>query len=539
MADMNTHASPSSEKEAAPLLQNHGNELSDGELSIADDSAWKSVSHKTTVDLVDEFFPHEKLSSEAEQALLGSTLYSVVVITIVVNAIEIGVRLQFPRDGNPVSNIYFWFELIFMTVYCAEAYVKLKELGAKEYFTTGISNATDFAITVFAVVQIFQDAFNDTELQGVGGTALRVLGLVRLLRIFRLMRVLTSVKDLAVTIGGLSKSVKPLAWIILVLFMFCYMAAVYFITVLKVTDHPSMASDSWGSIGSAIQAMISVVVVDSWTDIFDAPEGSEGEPMDDASMFMLIYLPFYVFALLVVFGISNIIIGVIVDATNETKSRLEWDDVREELILLGQEWEHQIHKQGLSRQHIMELTEEERGPKVQARREAAHYIMKDLIKRKPGIFPPGITPEELRMVCDVSGDGHVSHHDFVQSLSQILLCSNTQTRVLNLVNQGRTRRIANKSLDKIVAIESRLDQIVATIEELKGSRGHHLTQSPQARQTEAIESRLDQIVATLQELKGSRDHHPPQSLQARQEHGPPSAGTGTGGCFGLGANNKY
>jgi hypothetical protein len=78
------------------------------------------------------------------------------------------------------------------------------------------------------------------------------------------------------------------------------------------------------------------------------------------------------------------------------------------------------------------------------------------------------------MLCDIDGDGTVSHNDFVQCLSQILLCTNTQQRVLGLVNQARTRRLANQNSAKLEVVESqlgvlteRLDTVVAMLGELK------------------------------------------------------------------------
>merc|ERR1719382_1137646 len=103
--------------------------------------------------------------------------------------------------------------------------------------------------------------------------------------------------------------------------------------------------------------------------------------MGSTTMFLLIYFPFYGFALLVVFGISNIIIGVIVDATNETKRRLEWDDIRKEMLMLGEMWETRIHQKGLSRQTIQGLPPEEHHFKIMERRETVEGILKDVIEQ--------------------------------------------------------------------------------------------------------------------------------------------------------------
>jgi hypothetical protein len=348
----------------------------------------------------------------------------------------------------------------------------------------------DFVITFCAFLQIFQSVFHSVvEEYEQHFKMLKIFGLLRLLRILRLMRLITSVKDLAVTAGGLTKSIKPLAWIVLVLFIFCYGFAIYFATVLKVTGQQQLLQgESWNSLPAAIKTMIGVVVVDGWTEIFDVPEGTcdtggDGtantttgcdEPMGNTLQFLLIYLPFYGFALLVVFGISNIIIGVIVDATNETKTRLEWADIRDEMLRLGEMWEAKIHQKGLSRQAIQGLSPDEQKLKIMERREAAKEIMSDIIAKQAHIFPPGLKPDELRMLCDIDGDGTVSHNDFVQSLSQILLCTNTQQRVLGLVNQARTRRLANQNSAKLEVVESqlgvlteRLDTVVAMLGELK------------------------------------------------------------------------
>ena len=170
----------------------------------------------------------------------------------------------------------------------------------------------------------------------------------------------------------------------------------------------------------------------------------------------MLYVPFYIFALLAVLGVTNIIVGVIVDSTAETKVKLQWATNRIKLLNMGKLWEDEIHAKGLSRDAIGHMSEEE-AEKAQERRKAAQLsICERILKQETDVFPPGMKPIELRKLLDVQGDGKVSHEDFCTGLGRLLLCDTFQQRVLLLMNQAYTRRRSAKNQESIENVQARM-----------------------------------------------------------------------------------
>merc|ERR1712025_431653 len=103
------------------------------------------------------------------------------------------------------------------------------------------------------------------------------------------------------------------------------------------------------------------------------------------------------------FGITNIIIGVIVDATADTKSKIEWSQKRERTVELGLKWEKRIWAAGLRTDNMESLGENEKAEKEKERARIVEEIIQsviddDLEKSKKGatkVFPPGIDRKEF------------------------------------------------------------------------------------------------------------------------------------------------
>lgn len=322
------------------------------------------------------------------------------------------------------------------------------------------------------------------------------------MRILRLMQVMTNVKDLAITVGGLAKSMRPLAWIVVVLFMICYAAAIYFATVLEIVRQPNVnypPAQYWGkangnetiiTLGSSIQTMIEVIVVNQWTNIFE----EDVLDISEATKLFLIYLPFYAFALIAVFGISNIIIGVIVDATKDIKDRLGWCETRDELVRFGELFETRLQARGLSLQALENLKKEVLSEeyshlndeqkrnndlyqrKVKERRDVVNEVISDIASKESHIFPRGITAEQLRLLFDEDGDGFVSHQDLCLGLGRLLLCNGPQQRVVEMVNLRRIEKQIREMTHRFDQLEQANhkmfeanQKIFEALEELKGT----------------------------------------------------------------------
>jgi hypothetical protein len=181
--------------------------------------------------------------------------------------------------------------------------------------------------------------------------------------------------------------------------------------------------------------------------------------------------PFYLFVLISAFGIINVIVGVMVDATGDTRTKLEWSQKRQCLMSLGEMWEEEIHSRGLSREALASLSEEERKVKHGERRNAVRAIITDIIDTNMVNFPPATVPEEVRMLLDKNGDGRVSHEDFTVGLGRILLGDKLQLSIMSFINQGMIRRHVKEIHEKWEGLEEDVKRNGSKYDELGGMLG--------------------------------------------------------------------
>merc|ERR1712187_535674 len=111
--------------------------------------------------------------------------------------------------------------------------------------------------------------------------------------------------------------------------------------------------------------LMDVVIGDTWGDIF--------HPFAIYQPWLI--LPIILFILITVFGIINVIVGVIVDATAETKVHIQWKANRDKLLEVSTLYESEIVKAGISKNSMREFEGETLKEKQKERREKIENII--------------------------------------------------------------------------------------------------------------------------------------------------------------------
>jgi len=243
-------------------------------------------------------------------------------------------------------------------------------------------------------------------------------------------------------------------------------------------EFPGDCSKAFDDLSTAMLTLIDVVVLIQWIDT-----------IPDSQPYLL--LPFYIFVLISAFGIINVIIGVMVDATADTRRKLEWSSKRKCLKALGEMWEEEIHSRGLSREALALLSEEERKVKQTERRSAVRGIIANIIDSQTVNFPPGTEPEEVRLLLDKNGDGRVSHEDFTLGFGRILLADPLQLSIMSFINQGMIRR-------HVKEIHERWDELVNEVND-NGRKYDEL-----GRVLGELNQQLEQLQQAVQEIKAKK-----------------------------------
>ncbi|MFV0482183.1 MAG: ion transporter [Campylobacteraceae bacterium] len=211
-----------------------------------------------------------------------------------------------------------------------------------------VLHVLDYSITIFFLIEIvirylainnfkkfFQDGWNIFDTIVVLGSLVPIAGstilLARLLRIFKILRLISIIPELRHLINSLLKAIPQMGYIALLMFILVYiyavMGSVLFADVNEVI---------WGDVGKSLHTMFRVLTFDSWSDIMN----------ETMNVYPYSWLFYYSFIFLGAFVFLNMMIGAILEVmTKETKKEKESKISNEDIMKSLEELKETINKQ--------------------------------------------------------------------------------------------------------------------------------------------------------------------------------------------------
>ncbi|WOG25731.1 ion transporter [Endozoicomonas sp. 8E] len=221
------------------------------------------------------------------------------------------------------------FELFVVSIIIFSALV----IGAKTYnlppYLEGTISVLDVGITLFFLVEIlirffgeenkknfFKSGWNlfDTlivlvSLIPVSGTEMALVG--RLIRIFRVLRMISVIPELRLLLNSLLKALPQLGYVMLLMFIIFYIyAAVGSTFFLKINP------ELWGNISISMLTLFRVMTFEDWTDVMY-------ETMTVYPLSWAYYLSFIFFT---TFAFLNMIIGIVVNVLEEERQKVRSEE---------------------------------------------------------------------------------------------------------------------------------------------------------------------------------------------------------------------
>ncbi|MBS3803575.1 MAG: ion transporter [Oleiphilaceae bacterium] len=234
---------------------------------------------------------------------------------------------------------------VFQTLVISIIILSALAIGAKTYELSPLANQTltvlDFAITLFFLVEIlfrfaafpdkkrfFLDGWNLFDTLVVVGSLIPLENsdavlLGRLLRVFRVLRLVSVVPELRFLINSLLKAIPRMGYIALLMFIIFYIYAaigsLFFARVDEVL---------WGDVAISMLTLFRIATFEDWTDIMYVTM----EPYPFSWIF------YVTFIFLTAFVFLNMMIGVILEVMSEEqnakqaqKAHDERDDITRQL----------------------------------------------------------------------------------------------------------------------------------------------------------------------------------------------------------------
>ena len=142
--------------------------------------------------------------------------------------------------------------------------------------------------------------------------------LARLIRVFRVLRMISLIPELRVLVNSLLKTLPQLGYVILMMFVIFYIYA-----AVGTTLFASVNKELWGDILVSLLTLFRVMTFEDWTDVMY-------ETMTVHSWSWIYYLTFI---FLTAFAFLNMVIGVVVNVMEKESRRVEHENEEEEPTL--------------------------------------------------------------------------------------------------------------------------------------------------------------------------------------------------------------
>ncbi|MBU2985580.1 ion transporter [Saccharophagus degradans] len=210
---------------------------------------------------------------------------SFVIFVIVFSALVIGAKTyDIPDSVSNAVAVLDWFITGFFLVEICIRF--LGEEQKTRFFRSGW-NIFDTIIVMVSVIPI-----DDSELAIVG----------RLIRIFRVLRMVSIIPELRMLLNSLLKAMPQLGYVVLLMFIIFYIYA-----AVGSTFFATINEDLWGDITLSLLTLFRVMTFEDWTDVMY-------ETMKVYPFSWAYYITFIFFT---AFAFLNMIIGIVVNVMEQ------------------------------------------------------------------------------------------------------------------------------------------------------------------------------------------------------------------------------
>jgi voltage-gated sodium channel len=225
-----------------------------------------------------------------------------VVFVIIFSALVIGAKTyDMPPNFIQVAQWLDWGITVF---FLTEITVRfLGEKRKRDFFKSGW-NIFDTLIVTVSLIPI-----QDSELVVIG----------RLIRIFRVLRMVSIIPELRMLMNSLIKALPQLGYVLLLMFIIFYIYA-----AIGSTFFAAINPVLWGDITISMLTLFRVMTFEDWTDVMYETLAVHGWSW-------AYYLSFIFFT---AFAFLNMVIGIVVNVMNEEHERIREPEKTEENVTL-------------------------------------------------------------------------------------------------------------------------------------------------------------------------------------------------------------
>lgn len=214
-----------------------------------------------------------------------------VVAVILFSAVVIGVKTY---DVPPAMlQVVSVLDVAITLIFLIELVIRfIGEENKKRFFHNGW-NIFDTVIVVASLIPV-----QESDMAFIG----------RLLRIFRVLRMVSIIPELRVLLNSLLKALPQLGYVMLLMFIIFYIYA-----AIGATLFAHINPDLWGDISISLLTLFRVMTFEDWTDVM----------YETMTVYKLSWIYYLTFIFLTAFAFLNMVIGIVVSVIEKEHRKEE------------------------------------------------------------------------------------------------------------------------------------------------------------------------------------------------------------------------
>lgn len=221
------------------------------------------------------------LQERLERLRADKVFETFVIGVIIASALLIGAKTY--EEASRFDQLLVWLDVAVTLFFLFEILVRMAaEKRFFDFFRNGW-NIFDFVIVVASLVPI-----NDSEMVLVA----------RLLRVFRVLRLVSMIPELRMLLAALVKSIPRMGYVALLMFIIFYIYAAIGSFMFNGID-PVL----WGNISIALLTLFRIATFEDWTDVM----------YDTMEVYPYSWIFYLTFIFLTAFVFLNMMIGIVLD----------------------------------------------------------------------------------------------------------------------------------------------------------------------------------------------------------------------------------
>lgn len=214
-----------------------------------------------------------------------------VIAVIIFSAIVVGIK-TYDLPSYVLTAIY-WLDHFITLIFLIEITIRFMGEERKRNFFKQAWNIFDTIIVIASLIPI-----EESDMALIG----------RLLRIFRVLRMVSIIPELRILLNSLLKALPQLGYVMLLMFIIFYIYA-----AIGATMFAEINPDLWGDIAIALLTLFRVMTFEDWTDVM----------YETMSVYSLSWIYYLTFIFLTAFAFLNMVIGIVVSVMEKEHAEQE------------------------------------------------------------------------------------------------------------------------------------------------------------------------------------------------------------------------